>query len=110
MAITPHAALNAMPENRTAGIPNRLIRRPAKKDGANMPTRCHWMMLAPSSIECWHPTAASGAAVITNIITTPPMTLLAKAASEIGWRNTVQRLRAGRGAVSVEAPGASASR
>ena len=65
------------------------------------------MMLAPSPMPWLHATAASGAAVMMNIIETDPTTLLASAATNTGWRATSRSGRAGRPAwVSPAAAGA----
>ena len=86
-----------MPAPSTRGRPKRWISAPAKKAGAYMPTRCHCMMLAPSPMPWLHATAASGAAVMMNIIETDPTTLLASAATNTGWRATrAAAARAGR--------------
>lgn len=97
MAITEQAAFSSMPRPSTRGRPRRLISAPAKNAGAYMPIRCHCMMLAPSPMLCWHATAASGAAVMMNIIVTEPTTLLARAATKMGWRMTSPSARAGSG-------------
>ncbi len=88
----------AMPRPSMVGRPQRLTSAPAKNAGPYMPIRCHCMMLAPSSMLWWQATAASGAAVITNIIDTEPTTLLASAATKMGWRATTRKGRAGAGA------------
>ncbi|CAB3715462.1 hypothetical protein LMG26845_06017 [Achromobacter insuavis] len=69
------------------------------------------MMLAPSPMLWLQATAASGAAVMMNIIDTEPTTLLASAATNTGWRATSPSGRAGRPAcASAAAAGASVSR
>ncbi|MNV85720.1 hypothetical protein D3C71_1796950 [compost metagenome] len=102
---------SSMPAASTLGRPKRRIIVPAKKAGAYIPTRCHCMMLAPSPMLWLHATAASGAAVMMNIIETDPTTLLASAATNTGWRATSRSDRAVRpGWASLAAAGASASR
>ncbi|KAG0919084.1 hypothetical protein G6F31_021256 [Rhizopus arrhizus] len=100
-----------MPAPSTRGRPRRWISAPAKKAGAYMPTKCHCMMLAPSPMLWLHATAASGAAVMMNIIETDPTTLLASAATNTGWRATSRSGRAGRPAwARPPVAGTSASR
>ena len=62
------AAMRTRPAAVTRSLPNRTISRPVRKLGPNIARMCHWMPSAASPTAWPHPTIASGAAVMTKLI------------------------------------------
>jgi hypothetical protein len=62
------SAISTRPVAVTASLPKRSIRRPVKKLGPNMASTCHWIPSAAAPTEWPQPTMASGAAVMTKLI------------------------------------------
>ncbi len=67
-AITPEAPVSSRPSAVTGSLPQRAIRRPVTKLGANMASTCHCTPRAASPTLKPQPTMAMGVAVIRNAI------------------------------------------
>ena len=68
-ATTMQAALSSTPSAITGSAPQRLIRSPVKKPGANMPTTCHCSTQAVSPKPMPHCCMARGVAAMSKFIT-----------------------------------------
>ena len=68
MLATAQSAISSAPAAMILIVPKRLIRWPVTKDGANMPSTCHWIVCAESEKPKPLNIIASGVAVISSDI------------------------------------------
>jgi hypothetical protein len=67
---TPPTARNPAPSTAERCGPHFVVTAPLKRDGANMPTMCHWIMSAVADNECPACSLPIGPIAISRIITT----------------------------------------